>query len=202
MNTMMMTKAKMKRRMGMSGLRIPAKPSRWKRATMTSPSVTLYREIRLTRDQVAKVSPRVFEKYNAHKWCAYWSPITKSYYAVRRVKIAFRKYVLVWLHREILGLSYGDPMTGDHKNHDTLDNTDENLRLANLNQQRHNQRKRSDNTSGFKGVDFHKRTGKWRASIYANGRAKHLGLFASPQEAYAAYCEAARFYFGEFACMG
>jgi hypothetical protein len=55
------------------------------------------------------------------------------------------------------------------------------------------------NTSGFKGVCRCRESGKWRASISKNGRWIHLGRFATPQAAHAAYADAARKLFGEFA---
>lgn len=36
---------------------------------------------------------------------------------------------------------------------------------------------RTDNTSGVKGVGFHKRSGKWVARIYVDGRPIYLGAY-------------------------
>jgi len=36
-------------------------------------------------------------------------------------------------------------------------------------------------------VNFHKATGKFRASLAINGKRKHLGLFNTPEEAFQAY---------------
>jgi hypothetical protein len=104
------------------------------------------------------------------------------------------------MHRQIMGLEYGDPRQVDHVDpNKTLDNTDDNLRLATIADQRHNQRKRKTNTSGFKGVSPDKYPGKWRAAITINGKDKNLGTFATKELAYAAYCSAAKEAFGEFA---
>lgn len=43
------------------------------------------------------------------------------------------------------------------------------------------------NSSGFKGVSFHKPSGKWAAMIRSRSRLHHLGLFKSPDAAAAAY---------------
>jgi len=48
-------------------------------------------------------------------------------------------------------------------------------------------------------VSFHKATGKWRSQIRVYGKRYHLGVFSTKEEAYAAYCDAARYYFGDFA---
>ena len=59
------------------------------------------------------------------------------------------------------------------------------------------------NKSGLKGVS-HYRAGEtygkpWQASIRDNGKSRHLGHFASKEEAHAAYCKTAEQVFGEFA---
>lgn len=48
------------------------------------------------------------------------------------------------------------------------------------------------NKSGFLGVSWHQHTGRWRASISLNNKAKHLGLFSTAPEAASAYVEAKR----------
>ena len=60
-------------------------------------------------------------------------------------------------------------------------------------------RKERNNTSGYKGVSFHKDTGMYRARIMVRGVSIHLGAFRRPELAHAAYCEAAKKHFGEFA---
>lgn len=45
--------------------------------------------------------------------------------------------------------------------------------------------------SCFKGVFWHKRSGKWVARIGANGKQYHIGTFDAAEVAYKAYCEAA-----------
>lgn len=46
---------------------------------------------------------------------------------------------------------------------------------------------RNTNTSGYRGVCFHKRHKKWMASIRINDNLKHLGYFNSPELAAMAY---------------
>jgi hypothetical protein len=86
----------------------------------------------------------------------------------------------------------------DHKSTDNSDMTWENIRPATPSQNASNQKIRSTNTSGFKGVNLHA-CGKWAAKITHQYQQIYLGLFDTPQEAHSAYCEAARALHGEFA---
>lgn len=101
------------------------------------------------------------------------------------------------LHRLILSSPKG--VLVDHINGNPLDNRKRNLRLCNDTGNARNANKRKDNTSGFKGVTFHKDTGKWQASIRANGNPKYLGLFDTKEEAAKIYDAACLEYHGEFA---
>jgi hypothetical protein len=87
----------------------------------------------------------------------------------------------------------------DHKNLDTSNNRWGNLRDATNAQNCRNQRRPINNTSGFKGVSFHKLTGKYQASIRKDYRRRYLGLFETPQLAFDAYKTAADKLFGKFA---
>lgn len=66
----------------------------------------------------------------------------------------------------------------------TLNNTKENLRLVTHQNNMMNQRKRSNNTSGYEGVTFHKATGKWQPQISLNGKRIYLGVYSTPEEAF------------------
>jgi len=65
----------------------------------------------------------------------------------------------------------------DHANGIVTDNRIENLRPCTRSQNRMNSRVRINNTSGVKGLSWHKAAGKWGAYIAINGRQTHLGLF-------------------------
>ena len=103
----------------------------------------------------------------------------------------------VYLHRLILGSGPQDRV--DHINLDTLDNRRENLRPCTDFQNRGNTALSSNNTSGYKGVHWHKGTCKWRAYIKYGGRQHSLGLYFDPEDAARAYDVAAIQVFGEFA---
>lgn len=51
---------------------------------------------------------------------------------------------------------------------------------------------------GFKGVDFHKNTKKYRARITVHRKSHCLGYFYTPEEAAAAYAKASLELHGEF----
>jgi hypothetical protein len=110
------------------------------------------------------------------------------------------------MHRLIMERILGRPLARheqvDHKDGDGLNNTRSNLRLATAAQNVANSRMPKTNTSGFKGVAWHKRAGKWAARIQVQGKNIHLGLFIDPEEAHRAYITAANQYFGEFANDG
>lgn len=102
---------------------------------------------------------------------------------------------VVRMHREILAAPAGFDV--DHIDGNKLNNRRSNLRLATRAENNRNRARRRDNKSGFKGVTKHS-SGRWRATIKANGKFKHLGVFDTPQEAHAAYLDASRYWHGEF----
>jgi hypothetical protein len=87
----------------------------------------------------------------------------------------------------------------DHINCVRHDNRIINLRESNHSQNNDNVSLQVNNTSGYKGLSWHKQKECWRATITINGKQKHLGLFTDKLAAHAAYCEAAENHFGEFA---
>jgi len=163
-----------------------------------------YRTILLTQEQVAYVSPHRYEELNQFKWRALRRKKLKGvFYAVRHSPmIGGIQGPMVFMHRQILGLQRYDPREGDHKDHlRTLDNTDENLRVADDTQQGQNTGLRDSSTSGYKGVSWHKRRKAWQAYINVDRKNKHLGYYKTAYEAHLAYCYAAAYHFGEFACF-
>ena len=83
------------------------------------------------------------------------------------------------------------PVHIDHVDTDKSNNRISNLREATPLQNNWNVGRNRRNTSGYKGVSFHRQSGKWVARIKLSGKYASLGLFSTPQEAHAAYIDAA-----------
>lgn len=86
----------------------------------------------------------------------------------------------------------------DHINAIKSDNRWCNLREATNAQNMQNTDKQSNNTSGFKGVDFDKKRKKWRARCKYCGKRYNLGLYDSAYLASQAYENFAKIHYGEF----
>jgi hypothetical protein len=87
----------------------------------------------------------------------------------------------------------------DHRDGEGLTNKWKNLREATNAQNGANRRAQVNNTTGCKGVHFNKSVRRYQSCIQVNGKRRHLGYFATAEEAHAAYCKAANHLFGQFA---
>lgn len=96
------------------------------------------------------------------------------------------EHVLAWLY---MTGSYSDTEI-DHINIDKADNKWANLRSATLSQNRLNVPRRRDNTSGFKGVSYHKATKSYSARIQIDGKRIELGRRRTAGEAAILYADA------------
>lgn len=137
-------------------------------------------------EQVTLVDDQDFEKYGNRIWYTY----KKSGYARYCYRPGGRKgkLVTVFLHREILGLprSYDGRILADHINGNTLDNRRSNLRIADLSVNGHNSKLRKDNTSGYRGVVWHRQQNKWRSRLRYQNKTIELGLYRDLDEAISA----------------
>lgn len=153
----------------------------------------------MVKGNEVKVDDEDFEYLNQWKW-----QINKGY-ATRIHHIAVidrkQKVRLMSMHREVLR-NNGLEIEGfdiDHINRDRLDNRKENLRIATRSQNNMNSKIPVNNTSGFKGVSWHKQNKKWYARISVNRKVHRLGFFSDKMEAVKKYDQAMIKYFGEFA---
>jgi AP2 domain/HNH endonuclease len=86
----------------------------------------------------------------------------------------------------------------DHVDGNGLNNIRSNLRAVTASQNQHNRNKNKLNTSGFKGVGWHKKTGKWRCQIMNKKTLHHIGTYSTIEEASAAYFDASKKLHGQF----
>ncbi len=168
------------------------------------------KEIQLTRGLTVKVSDSRFDELNQFSWYALKGK-NNFFYAARQ-----DKGVHILMHRLILGLQKGDKRQGDHIDRDTLNNQDNNLRIATSLSNNHNRGKAKigNAASQYKGVGavsqtYTKKSGevsvyssqKWRAQIKANGKNYDLGMYDLEIDAAKAYDIKAKELFGDFAYL-
>lgn len=154
------------------------------------------KEIQLTQGKVTLVDDQDFDFLNQWKWFAHRD--RNTFYAERAVCPNGRKYQKTLLmHRVILGVPAN--LQTDHVDGNGLNNSRANLRICTNQENQRNRIAQPNTTSRFKGVAFHKSTGKWQSFIVVNKKSHYLGLFDSEVEAAHAYNEAAQQLFGEFA---
>ncbi|EOS94747.1 HNH endonuclease [Erwinia tracheiphila] len=117
-----------------------------------------------------------------------------GYVVITIQKKPYRAHRLAWFY------VYGEWPTEDidHINRIRSDNRLCNLRLANKSQNQHNTGLGRNNSSGFKGVYFSTREGKFLAQIMVSRKRVSLGYHRTAIEAHQAYKNAAAIYHGEF----
>lgn len=86
----------------------------------------------------------------------------------------------------------------DHIDGDPSNNRWANLREATHSQNQHNRPRNRNNTSEYKGVSFHRGSGKWFSMIRYGGNQHFLGAFNTAAEAGEAYRVASLKWHGDF----
>lgn len=122
----------------------------------------------------------------AYKYSVAGRKNTQGYIAIRVKGCRYQAHRLVWLYVN----GYLPKYQIDHINGDGSDNRLCNLREATHAENQQNVSIRSDNTSGFPGVSWHKQAKKWRATIRIKRQKISLGLFSDAALAYEAYLKA------------
>lgn len=140
--------------------------------------------IKLTRGFFAKVDDEDYEELSKYKWHFKIGTKNKTGYATRGVQ-ENGKVKFFLMHRQIMGFPEG--MVIDHKNHDTLDNRKENLKICS---QKENLKNRKIKTL----VQFDNRqiNNKWRVVIGG----KYIASYPTQEEAQKVmdeiYCDEAK----------
>lgn len=145
----------------------------------------------LTDGYVAVIDAADVHLVEGRLWHA--NPWPRTTYARASVRAEDGRFKKVRMHNLLTGWGRVDHIDGDG-----LNNRRENLRPATSSQNNRNAKRRSDNTSGFKGVTWRRRERKWAAQIRVDGKNMYLGHFDSPEAAHAAYCKASAELHGEF----
>ena len=151
------------------------------------------KKIPLSQGKFALIDNEDYERVSKYKWC-----INSNGYAVTNYRDSNGEKKAMKMHRFILNLSKGDSFV-DHIDTIRINNQKHNLRLASSGQNQHNQKAYKNNKTGFKGVNLHKASGLYRATIKYNCAIINLGYFKCKKEAATAYNKAALHYHGEFA---
>ncbi len=151
--------------------------------------------IPLTQGQVALVDAEDYERVSYLKW--YASRTKTNCYALHKYRDDAGKWTVISLHRFVMDAPSGVQV--DHENGNGLDCQKHNLRFATHAQNRQNVGRRSNNTSGYKGVSWHPAVNRWMASIKTPDGQFAIGYFDDPVHAARAYDAKARELHGAFA---
>lgn len=147
--------------------------------------------IPLTQGKVAIVDDADFEYLSQFKWCLH-----SAGYAIRRRSI--RKEGdnrIVFMHRVIMRATEMEEV--DHRNLDRLDNSRSNLRVCDRQKNTYNTPRRSDNSSGHKGVQKLSYRA-FRVRIKAGKEVKFDKVFPTLEAAVLARSQQSIQYHGEF----
>ena len=149
--------------------------------------------VELTKGYVAKIDVFNLDKVKDKSWRAlvkYKSDGTvRTVYAITGINSKL-------MHRELMHDCHN--LEIDHIDGNGLNCCVANMRYATKSNNMQNSKKPCNNSSGVKGVCWHKRGKKWEAYISTNGKRKHLGLFSIISDAETAYKNASSKYHGEF----
>ena len=134
------------------------------------------------------------ERCDQYVWTAMRTTLKQSknyFYAKTEGNYGYRM-----LHRFIMNAP--DEYVVDHINNDTTDNRKSNLRICTFQANCRNRRLSSNNTSGYTGVTWIKKSSKWMAYIHVKDKYKNLEYFNDIQDAVKARRAGEMKYFGEY----
>jgi len=137
------------------------------------------------------ISTKDLEKVQNYEgsWGAIWSKATNSFYVNGKIKT-----ITIPLHRFIL--SPERAMVVDHKNHDTLNNTRDNIKIKTTSENSQNRKgAASNNKIGIRGVCWNETSKSWIAQVRLKGKTVFRKYFKDVNDAELAVIEAREKYF-------
>jgi len=159
------------------------------------------KQIPLTQGKEALVSDCDYKFLMQWNWY-YTKGGRNGGYAAR--KGPYPVYEMIYMHK-VIATRKGLQGIADHSDQNKLNNNRRNLREADRKSNAGNCALRCNNTSGFRGVTWYKRTKQWRAQITRDCKTSGLGYYPGTEEgrkaAAQAYNRAARKHFGKFAFL-
>ncbi len=151
------------------------------------------KKISLTQGKFAQIDDLDYEIVKNYKWHA--SKCGKVSYAAHKF-YSLEGSKTVYMHRMLFPLIKEGQI--DHIDGNGLNNQRENLRVCTISQNKQNVGLTKSNTSGFKGVSYHKMGKKWQVKIRIGKENRYLGLFNTKEEAGEVYRKASLEHHKEF----
>ena len=110
------------------------------------------------------------------------------------------------INRKLLGLSIfllgsKEGYHIDHKDRDGLNNQKSNLRHITQKDNNRNIGIKGNNTSGYIGVSWHKKSQRYQVQIYHNKKRVYLGTYNSKEEGAKIYDSAIKYHYKEFGVL-
>lgn len=122
---------------------------------------------------------------------------TITTYGYKKIVFNQKKY---FVHQLVYLMQHGYiPKLIDHIDGNSSNNRIENLREANKSQNACNSNLRNDNSSGCKGITWHKKANKWMVQLTVNNKPKYFGCYDDIELADLVAQEARNKYYGKFA---
>lgn len=127
----------------------------------------------------AKDLPKVDAMPNT--WWAQWDQNMQDHYAAGRTQTNGERRTIL-MHRLITDAPAGLPV--DHRNHSTLDNRRENLRVTTRSGNGMNRRgANQDSVTGHRAIHYYPKIRKYVVRPTIDGKQKHVGCFSTIDEA-------------------